>query len=772
MDKGSLSALSYVARNGYSFMKKRLFQYKRNYILCLMFFVLLFLVILLTRAISSRQVITEYSSEYVALAELPPQLSFTYYGEKEWEEKLKEVLHVKSLDGKLTYGKLKSLLEQLSVQDYITYEEAFFWKAVPRAEWNQIYGQILELLDTVDKVSLVSLVFLDEDKGGKVPQNCLTQEGYFQVADGVNYFHHYDMYQVYVAEDRIIGVDSECETELTLENAFVHKAQDGEAEILCENQKISLDIAGLDELITDTICDIEWKDRKVTGIYKKEDKISGTVLSFDEEKIEISGYGILEYSGKLKVYKTYGTVEELDESKLVIGNLRADFVVAEKQVCGVILQEPATVENIRVLLLNADNGDYHENPILTVDAPGSVLAGDKTEKIQPGQVIKPADLLGKNVDFVKIELEDENGRIYFSDASGAHTSLGYRGTMEIRKYPEGYGVVNELPLEKYLYGVVPSEMPATYERDALCTQAVCARSYACIQLMRGDYAPLGAHVNDSTSYQVYNKQEENEKTNLAVDDTVGEVIKYQGEVAEAYYFSTSCGLSGDMNVWNEQAKESQGYLQGISLLSDGSEPDISDEEKFAAFIKNQEVAAYDSEGACFRWTAKLLLKEKLEEVNAAIAARFEANAANVQIIKDGGQAGFAADLAGFGAPQQITVEERCSSGAIKQLKISYEKGYVLLFSEYNVRTVLGVAASEVTDKNGNPIDMALLPSAYCSITPIEDGFAVYGGGYGHGIGMSQNGANGMAKAGMNYVDILTKFYHDIEIENIYNEEKQ
>lgn len=772
MEKGSLSALSYVVRNGYIFMKKKLFQYRRNYILCFLFFSLLFLVILLTHAIGSKQVIAEYSSEYVALAELPSQLSFTYYGEKEWEEKLKEFLHAKTLDGKLTYGKLKSLLEQLSVQEYITYEDAFFWKAVPRAEWNQIYGQILELLDTVDKVSLVSLVFLDEDGQGKVPQNCLTQEGYFQVADGVNYFHHYDMYQVYVAEDRIIGVNSECETNLTLENAFVHKAKEGEAEVLYENQKISLDIEGLDEQITDTICDIEWKDRKVTGIYKKEEKISGTVLSFDEEKIEISGYGILEYSGKLKVYKTYGTVEELDESKLVIGNLRADFVVAKKQVCGVILQEPATVENIRVLLLDAENKDYHENPILTIDAPGSVSAGDKVEKIQPGQVIRPADLLGENVDFVKIELEDENGRIYFSDAAGTYTSLGYRGTMEIRKYPEGYGVVNELPLEKYLYGVVPSEMPAAYERDALCTQAVCARSYACIQLMRGDYASLGAHVNDSTSYQVYNKQAENEKTNLAVDDTVGEVIKYQGEVAEAYYFSTSCGLSGDMNVWNEQGKESQGYLQGISLLSDGSEPDISDEEKFAEFIKNQEIAAYDSDGAYFRWTAKLTLKEKLAEVNAAIASRFEANAANVQIMKAEGLAGTAADLAGFGAPQQITVEERCASGAIKQLRISYEKGYVLLFSEYNVRTVLGVAATEVTDKTGNPVDMALLPSAYCSITPTEEGFVVYGGGYGHGIGMSQNGANGMAKAGMNYVDILTKFYHDIEIENIYNEEKQ
>lgn len=743
----------------------------KKYIACLLFLILAVLAAWFIRIMGSKQAITEFSSDYVALAELPSQLSFTYYGEKEWEGKLKEFLHKKSLDGKLTYGKLKLVLEQLSVLEYVTYEEKFFWKAIPRKCWNQIYEQILGLLDTSEKVSVVGLVFLDEEGEGHVPQECLTQKGYFQVADGINYFHHYDMYQVYVVDDRIIGVIDKSEEKLTLENAFVHHAQAGEAEILYENQKISLDIAGLDEKITDTICDIQWEDGKVTGIYKKEEKITGTVLSFDEQQIEISGYGILEYSGKLKVYKTYGTVEELDESKLVIGNLKADFVVAKKQVCGVILQEPATIENIRVLLLNAENGTHHDNPILTADTGGTVFVGDKEQAIEPGQPIKAADLLKDNVDYVKIELNGKAGRIYFADENGAQTSLGYRGAIEIRKYTEGYGVVNELPLEQYLYGVVPSEMPATYERDALCTQAICARSYACIHLMRGDYAALGAHVDDSTSYQVYNKQAEDEKTNLAVDDTVGEVIKYQGEIAEAYYFSTSCGFSGDMAAWNEEGKESQGYLRGISLLADGSEPDISDEDKFAEFIKDQDVAAYDSDSTYFRWTANLSFKEKADAVNNAISVRFEANAKNVQIKKADGTEGTAADLASFGAPEKVTVEERCTGGAVKQLNIAYEKGNVTLFSEYNVRTVLGAAATNVTGKDGEPVDMALLPSAYCSVTPTEEGFVVYGGGYGHGIGMSQNGANGMAKAGMNYVEILTTFYNDIDIENIYNEEK-
>ncbi len=751
-------------------MEKNYSGIKRNYfagVLCMLLLLLIFWFIWIT---SAKQVITEYSNDYVALAELPSQLSFTYYEEDEWEEKLKTSLHVKDLNSKLTYGQLSEVLKQLSVQQYIDYQNKFSWKTVSRPLWDQIYKQVLDLLDTDHQVSDVGLVFLT-DEGQEESSDRLTQKGYFQVAKGVDYFKYYDMYQVYVKGERIIGISGECEETLTLENVFIHNTDQEKAEVLYQKQKISLNIEGLKEQITDTICDMEWKDRKVTAIYKKEDKISGKVLSFDEKKIEISGYGSLEHAGKLKVYKTYGTVEELDESKLVIGNLEADFVVAKKQVCGIILKEPAAIENIRVLLLNPEGNICHGDPLLVADVDGTITIGKKEKKLKAGKVIKAAKYLGKKVDYVKVSLNDENGRIYFSDEGGNHTSLGYRGTMEIRKYPEGYGVVNELSLEKYLYGVVPSEMPASYERAALCTQAVCARSYACIHLMRGDYAAFGAHVDDSTNYQVYNKQSEDENTTLAVDDTIGEVVKYQGEVAETYFFSTSCGYTADMGVWDVEPTEANGYLQSISLVSDGSEPDISNEDKFTEFIKNQEIEAFDSESPLFRWHAELLLPEKAEVINAAIATRFQATSQNVQITKEDGTAGTEADLTAFGAPKNISVEERCASGAVKRLRITYEKGNVVLVSEYNIRYVLGKAATGLVGKDGQTIEMELLPSAYCALIPVEKGYAIYGGGYGHGIGMCQNGANGMAKDGMNYMDILTKFYHDITIENIYNEEK-
>ncbi len=745
---------------------------REKYLTVLLAALLMVLAILFMQAVMDEKVILEYSNEYVAMAELPSQLSFTYYEEEEWKEKLKEINSGNNLNGKLTYGKLEKLLEQLSVREYVTYPDKFSWKNVSRTEWNGVYEQILDLLDTEGAVSATNLVFLTkepEEADEREALRKLTQKGYYEVAEGVDYFHYYDMYQVYVKDQRIIGISSECKGPLTLKNVFVHSTEDEKAEILYERQKLLLDIDGLDEDIQDTVCDMEWTEGKVTAIYKKEDMISGKVLSFNEEQIEISGYGTLEHSGTLKIYKTYGTVEELDESKLVIGNLQADFVVAEKQVCGIILKEPASIENIRVLLLNGE-GTYHENPVFVTDTEGILTIGERTEQINAGKPLTVSEFFGENPDFVKIALEDENGRIYFSDGSGEPASLGYRGTMEIRKYPEGYGVVNELSLEQYLYGVVPSEMPSSYEREALCVQAVCARSYACIQLMKGDYAALGAHVDDSTSYQVYNKQEETPQTNLAVDDTVGEVIKYQGEVAEAYFFSTSCGYTGDMGLWNNGGEERFGYLQGISLLAEGEEADISSEESFAEFIKNKEITSYDSDSPYFRWQAEVLAQKKTETISHAITERAEANAGNVQFLKADGSEGKISDLAGFGALKEISVGERGSGGGIRVLRISYEKGTVHLLTEYNIRYVLGAAAGKVTDNQGENIDMKLLPSAYFTLTPIEQGYLLQGGGYGHGIGMSQNGSNGMAKAGMNYMEILMKFYQGITIENIYNGE--
>ena len=113
-------------------------------------------------------------------------------------------------------------------------------------------------------------------------------------------------------------------------------------------------------------------------------------------------------------------------------------------------------------------------------------------------------------------------------------------------------LVNELPLEEYLYAVVPSEMPASYELEALKAQAVCARSYAYNQTQGLSYPEYNAHVDDSTSFQVYGNSKEQESAVRAVDETRGQKLWYQNQVVTAYYYSTSCGKTTGIEAWGRR----------------------------------------------------------------------------------------------------------------------------------------------------------------------------------------------------------------------------
>lgn len=704
-----------------------------------------------------------FSEKYVMAQELPALLSFTYYDAAEWETELQGIV-----SGKVSYGELSQVLKLLGIGEYVTYEKKAGFVSVPRAVFFDVYGQVLDLLDPEKRVTSQNLIFLsDEAKEGQ----WLTQQGYLTLAGGSSYVSRYSMYRAFMLDGAALGLERQLIDEpLIWENVFVHKTEEGTAQVLYEKALLSVDIAEFTGNIIDTVCDIEFQNNAVSAIYKKEETISGTVLSYNEKQIEIEGYGTLEHSGNLRIYKTYGTVEQLDESKLIIGNLMADFVVARGKVCGIILKKPAQIEQIRVLVLNEGSPFYPELYVTSTEEFTADFAGTQ-QTLPGGTLVKASDYFASGAEgYLRLDSAVKEGSLFLANEKGELVSQGYPGGMEIRRFEEGYSIVNQLSLEDYLCGVVPSEMPASYEMEALRAQAVCARSYACIQLTQGEYARFAANVDDSTNYQVYNKQPRDERSTLAVQDTVGEVISMNGELAEAYYYSTSCGFSQNMDVWNLDP-ESFGYLKSVSLLTDESTPDISTEEAFLAFITNRDYVAYDSDGAYFRWRAEIKPAERLSAIQEAALNRQAANPDNVQCF-DAKGAAQSLDFAVLGNITNLIPEERSAGGVLKRLRIQCEQGSILATTEYNIRKILKAAATAMTDKNEKAIDaMDLLPSAAFSVTPVEGGFVLYGGGYGHGIGLSQNGANGMAKAGFTYTDILLKFYQNITIENIYNSPK-
>lgn len=92
-------------------------------------------------------------------------------------------------------------------------------------------------------------------------------------------------------------------------------------------------------------------------------------------------------------------------------------------------------------------------------------------------------------------------------------------------------------------------MPATYEKEALKAQAVCARTYAWKQIQEQRLHELEADVDDTVNFQVYGNMEPQKAATEAVRETEGQILCQNGEAVEAYYFSTSAGVTSTDEIW-------------------------------------------------------------------------------------------------------------------------------------------------------------------------------------------------------------------------------
>ena len=707
-----------------------------------------------------------YSEKSVPLAEVCEELSFGIYRERDWETLLT------SYRGEyLTREILSQILTTLGVAEYIKPSAEEKGGLIGRAEWNEIYRQILDLLDTERTVVTEKFLVLDRiaAEEGTI---LVTNRGDYTTALPQSYFSAWQGYEVYCLDGRCIGIAGVNGEELTVSNAYLTSCADGEVQFLYGGASYCKQMGATQDPVEAGVCDIVVKEGEICALRMKQDRIEGKLLSYDDAVIEIEGYGKISHPKHVPVYQTYGEVQEKSLTDVVLGNMQVTYVTGEQQVCAILIGQPADIQNIRVLLLAEDGMNYRSEVYVKSDAGVKVRCGEKEEVLAAGTLISAGTYLAGQTDgTLVVRPEQENGVIFLCDAAGNAVSNGYPGAIEVRSYAEGYTVVNDVPFETYLCAVVPSEMPSSYAPEALKAQAVCARSYAYIQLLRADLAEYGAHINDSTSYQVYNKTAATEAAKQAVYGTAGKLLLYEGKPVEAYYFSTSMGYTDTAEVWNVADMSPYGYLKSACLNRDGAGVDLSDEETFRSYIR-QKAEGYDSDVKYYRWFATADYREKTQEINQILLARKAAVPGNIRCFAAGEDAEetevTAQTLEGYGRLVGISVQERSRAGAILTLALQYEKGSVLVKNEYNIRKVLGAGVGKMvyadsTESTG----VTMLPSAFCSIAVQEDGTAVLsGGGYGHGLGMSQNGANGMAKAGMNYEEILQYFYQNITIGSI------
>jgi stage II sporulation protein D len=402
----------------------------------------------------------------------------------------------------------------------------------------------------------------------------------------------------------------------------------------------------------------------------------------------------------------------------------------------------ASEDKIRVLIMNQGfKGIFHDRIALLCKTEMTMTQGEKESSVSAGEALEflPGDERLKHGRVILTPQEDAEITLTSLERTDGQPSYG--GRLEILDTEDGLVLINEIYLEDYLKKVVPSEMPGSFELEALKAQAVCARTYAYTQMKSNRYSSYGAQLDDSTNYQVYNNVDPEPRAEQAVRDTYGKLLMYNGQPISAYYFSTSCGNTTDGSVW-DMDPETVPYLKSVALQSSRKSYDWSKESEFATYIKRNNVKSYDSDSLYFRW--------KMTTTADRLAQTFD----------------------GIGTITSATVTKRGGGGVALELQIRGTDGEMTISGQNSIRAALGDETLSLIRNDGSTsTGWSSLPSAFLVVEPDgrdENGtqkFTIYGGGYGHGAGMSQNGAQGMAKEGMKYDEILKFFYEGVSIED-------
>lgn len=383
------------------------------------------------------------------------------------------------------------------------------------------------------------------------------------------------------------------------------------------------------------------------------------------------------------------------------------------------------------------------------------------EQMEEKQELEVWDFTEENPN-IRVLILDKDGDIYHAKKELEKT---YEGKLEVHETKEGFVIINELPLENYLRYVVPSEMPSTYAQEALKAQAVCARTYAIWHLQEYAYPQYQAHVDDSVSYQVYRQIDSQASTNQAVEDTKGQILVSENAPIKAYYFSTSCGVTTNEFIWEQG--EHRPYLTSHRIGTSSNKRDLTKEKNFAKFIKKKHAGDIEISEAWYRWNCYVSLKQI--EKNIAAWANARASRSADGILYQNGDDYVWKEKNEIGEVKKAEIITRNDGGVAHELLLTGTQGNLKIKYEYNIRLMLGIPNGTIQKNDGTSgVGGNLLPSGYFVLEEVYQdetlmGYQIYGGGLGHGAGMSQNGARILAEQGKDYKEILQYFYQDIQL---------
>lgn len=686
----------------------------------------------------------------------------------------------------LTYAQYITIYGQIGgaaygIPDFADSYEADF--PMLKSDWYEAYRLMLAYLDEDSSIweTTVFLLKVNTDTKEAYTENG-SMQGAYQYCSAAFEENAFQKMRVYVQGDKLLTIIEALPEEHYLGNVWVMESADGVLECfyrqICFTAPLSAKAGEKQIPEREKIADITFLDGEIVQVKQKDDKVHGKLLRVGENEIEIEGCGVYKIAEDMEIYKLYSSLETLSKNDLKIGYEDTDFVISKDKICACLVSKDEAADTIRVLLKNtANNSNYHEEVELVVDGD-TILVREKDLEIGERRIYQSANL----TDQVQINFPDMEQK-----------NNAYRGSIECYRTGSGMALINELPLEEYLYAVVPSEMPASYPVEALMAQAVCARTYGYRYVLHAGIPELGAHVDDTTAYQVYHNSSESSAATQAVKETDGIILTYQGEPAETYYYSTSCGVGTDTNVWNTGGDGDTSYMQAVrfdsavlkSAVSTASfksagcdagavperEPDkLREEETFRQFITTKGEEDLEKDEPWYRWSYQVN-EIDTEAMLKRLQERYQAAPESILTKADGNY--YAAEpIEELGEIQELAIEKRGAGGVAEELLITAGEKTYKIIAEYNIRYVLCDRESEAVRQDGTvTVPKSLLPSGFFIIEAGKSdenviGYTLIGGGYGHGVGMSQNGAKALGKNGVAYAQILNVFFPGCELEEI------
>lgn len=290
------------------------------------------------------------------------------------------------------------------------------------------------------------------------------------------------------------------------------------------------------------------------------------------------------------------------------------------------------------------------------------------------------------------------------------SGLLFSGDGKVKLYRREKGIVEELELEDYIKGVVASEMPANFEEEALKAQAVAARTYYINKRLHKckDAEQKGAEICDSTNCQVY----------MDKDERLSKWSKKDGEKNWKKIEDAVEATKGEVLTYDGKVLE---YPQFFAVSSGKTEDAIDVLSMDVPYLKSIESTG-EEVAPKYETTFKISIDNFIKKINS-----------KYQDI----------ELSRNSIKKNINIKSYTEGGGVKEIEIGN-------------RVMSGVELRKILNLN----------STNFQISYNNDDIIFLCKGYGHGVGMSQWGANSMAEKGSKYDEILKHYYKDVNIDKI------